>query len=82
MWFQRRKRFTDCMRTGLPAIDLTAPEAEDSRVLYVILFLIRWQGLSEVMRSQCMVADVRVQAVSDAYVLDVACGADVLGDAH
>jgi 3-hydroxy-5-methyl-1-naphthoate 3-O-methyltransferase len=76
-WFQNRERFADCVRTGTPAIDLTAPEAEDLWVSYAAQFLMRWPELAELMRSRWEEAFVHVQTVSGAYVLDVACGPGV-----
>jgi hypothetical protein len=73
-WFQSRERFTDCVRTGTPAIDLAAPEAEDLWVSYAAQFLIRWPELAETMRSRWGAVGVHVQMVSGAQVLDVACG--------
>ena len=76
-WFQSRERFTDCVRTGTPAIDLTAPEAEDLWVSYAAKCLPLWPELAETMRSRWEAAGVTGQTIPGAQVLDVACGAGV-----
>src|SRR5205085_7704002 len=75
--FQSRERFTDCVRTGKPAIDLTAPEAEHLWASYAAPYLLLWPELAEIVRSRWAAAGVTAQAVSGAHVLDVACGAGV-----
>lgn len=75
--FQSRECFTDCVRTGKPAIDLTVPEAEDLWASYTAQFLMRWPELAEIVRKRWDAAGVAAQAVSDAHVLDVACGSGV-----
>jgi 2-polyprenyl-3-methyl-5-hydroxy-6-metoxy-1,4-benzoquinol methylase len=76
-WFQSRERFSDCVRTGTPAIDLTNPLAEDLWVSYTAQFLIRWSELAEIVRSRWEAAGVTGQTISGAHVLDVACGSGV-----
>ncbi len=76
-WFQSRERFTDCVRTGKPAIDLTAPEAEDLWVSHAAKYLLLWPELAETMRSRWEAVGVNVQTISGAQVLDVACGSGV-----
>jgi Dimerisation domain len=73
--FQSRERFADCVRTGTPAIDLTAPEAEHLWVWYTAPYLLLWPELAEIVRSRWKSAGVTVQAISGAQVLDVAWGA-------
>jgi 2-polyprenyl-3-methyl-5-hydroxy-6-metoxy-1,4-benzoquinol methylase len=75
--FQNRERFADCVRTGTPGLDLTAPEAEDLWVSYAAPYLLLWPELAEIVRSRWEAAGVTAQAVSGAQVLDVACGAGV-----
>jgi len=75
--FQSRERFADCVRTGKPAIDLTAPEAEDLWVSYTVPYLLLWPELAEIVRSRWEAAGVNVQNGSGAQVLDVACGSGV-----
>ena len=76
-WFQSREHFTDCVRTGTPAIDLTAPEAEDMWVSHAAKYLLLWPELAETMRSRWEAAGVTGQTVPGAQVLDVACGSGV-----
>jgi Dimerisation domain len=73
--FQNRERFADCVRTGKPAIDLTAPEAEHLWVSYAAPYLLLWPELAEIVRSRWEAAGVTVQTASGAQVSDVACGA-------
>ncbi len=75
--FQSRERFTDCVRTGTPAINVTAPEAEHLWASYAAPYLLLWPELAEIVRSRWEAADVTAPAVSGARVLDVACGAGV-----
>jgi 2-polyprenyl-3-methyl-5-hydroxy-6-metoxy-1,4-benzoquinol methylase len=75
--FQSRERFADCVRTGTPAIDLTAPEAEDLWVSYAALYLLLWPELAEIVRSRWEAAGLTGRTVSGAQVLDVACGSGV-----
>jgi len=75
--FQSRERFADCVRTGKPTIDLTAPEAGDLWVSYAAPYLLLWPELAEIVRSRWEAVGVTVQAVSGAHVLDVACGSGV-----
>jgi SAM-dependent methyltransferase len=75
--FQSRERFADCVRTGKPAIDLTAPEAEDLWVSYTAPYLLLWPELAEIVRSRWEEAFVNVQNGSGAHMLDVACGSGV-----
>lgn len=75
--FQSQERFTDCVRTGKPAIDLTAPEAEHLWASYAAPYLLLWPELAEIVRSRWAASGVTAQAVSGAHVLDVACGAGV-----
>jgi len=75
--FKNRERFADCVRTGKPGIDLTAPEAEHLWVSYAAPYLLAWPELAAIVRSRWEAAGVTVQAGSGAHVLDVACGAGV-----
>jgi 3-hydroxy-5-methyl-1-naphthoate 3-O-methyltransferase len=72
--FQSRERFADCVRTGIPAINLTGPEAEDLWASYAAPYLLLWPELVERVRTRWESAGVSTQAVSGAHVLDVACG--------
>jgi 2-polyprenyl-3-methyl-5-hydroxy-6-metoxy-1,4-benzoquinol methylase len=76
-WFQSRERFADCVRTGKPAIDLTAPEAEDLWVSHAAKYLLLWPELAEIARSWWEAAGVTGQALPGAHVLDAACGSGV-----
>lgn len=76
-WFQNRERFADCVRTGKPAIDLTAPEAEGLWVSHAAKYLLLWPELAEIARSRWEAVGVTGQTVPGAQVLDVACGSGV-----
>jgi 2-polyprenyl-3-methyl-5-hydroxy-6-metoxy-1,4-benzoquinol methylase len=75
--FRNRERFADCVRTGKPGIDLTAPENEDLWVSYAAPYLLSWPELAETVRSRWEGAGITGQTVAGAQVLDVACGAGV-----
>jgi 2-polyprenyl-3-methyl-5-hydroxy-6-metoxy-1,4-benzoquinol methylase len=75
--FQNRERFADCVRTGKPGIDLTAPEAEHLWVSYAARDLLWWPELAELVRSRWAAAGLTGEALSSAQVLDVACGSGV-----
>lgn len=75
--FQGRERFTDCVRTGKPALDLTRPEAEHLWASYTAQFLVRWPELAESVRRRWETAGVAAQAVPGTRILDIACGAGV-----
>src|SRR5260370_26994392 len=75
--FQGRESFTDCVRTGKPALDLTRPEAEDLWASYTAQFLVRWPWFAEIVRRRWETAGVAAPAVSGAQILDVASGAGV-----
>ena len=76
LW-QSRERFTDCVRTGKPAIDLTGPEAEDLWASYTAPYLLLWPELAEIVRNRWKAASVTAPVGSSAQVLDVACGAGI-----
>jgi 2-polyprenyl-3-methyl-5-hydroxy-6-metoxy-1,4-benzoquinol methylase len=76
LW-QSREHFADCVRTGTPAIDLTAPEAEDLWASYAAPYLLLWPELAEIVRRRWEAAGMTGEAVVGARVLDVACGAGV-----
>jgi hypothetical protein len=75
--FQGREHFTDCVRTGEPALDLSRPEAEDLWASYTAQFLVRWPWFAEIVRKRWETAGVAVRAVSGARILDVGSGAGV-----
>jgi len=76
-WFQSRERFADCVRTGKPAIDLTAHEAENLWVSYVAPYLVLWPDLAEVARTRWDAVGVNAESITSAHILDVACGSGV-----
>ena len=75
--FHARERFTDCVRTGEPALDLSGPEAEDLWASYTAQFLVRWPWFAEIVRKRWETAGVAERAVSGAHILDVGSGAGV-----
>ena len=75
--FQNREHFADCVRTGKPAIDLTAPEAEHLWVSYAAPYLLLWPELAEIVRRRWAAAGLTGETLSGAHVLDVACGGGV-----
>ena len=75
--FQGRERFTDCVRTGKPALDLSGPEAEDLWASYTAQFLVRWPWFAEIVRKRWKSVGVAARAVSGAHILDVGSGAGV-----
>jgi len=76
-WFQSRERFADCVRSGKPTIDLTAPVAEDLWVSYVAPYLILWPELAEGARTRWDAVGVNAESMAGARILDVACGSGV-----
>lgn len=75
--FQGRERFTDCVRPGKPALDLSGPEAENLWASYTTQFLVRWPWFAEIVRKRWEAAGVAARAVSGAHILDVGSGAGV-----
>lgn len=75
--FQGRERFTDCVRTGKPALDLSGPEAEVLWASYTAQFLVRWPWFAEIVRKRWETSGVTARAVSCAHILDVGSGAGI-----
>jgi ubiquinone/menaquinone biosynthesis C-methylase UbiE len=75
--FRNRERFADCVRTGKPGVDLTAPEAERLWVSYAAPDLVWWPELAERVRRRWEAAGLTGETLSGAHVLDVACGSGV-----
>lgn len=75
--FQSRERFTDCVRTGKPALDLSGSEGENLWASYTAQFLVRWPWFAEIVRKRWETAGVAARAVSGTHILDVGSGAGI-----
>lgn len=73
-WLQARDRFTDFVRTGKSALDLTSPDAEDLWVSYAAPDRVRLPELLELVNKRWTESGVAAQIQPGAHILDLGSG--------